>query len=466
MDRDGPHAPDPTSPRPARVLLVDREPHVLRSLRRLIEREGYEGLEACDLETLREQLVHQPDVIFLDLQLERSPELELIGEIRARSPKSEIVVMTSHASVDSAVACMRAGVHDYVERPMAARGQVVRATQRALERRGRQTSAAAGQTSALGGMVARSPKMKRVLRMIRDLSRNESNVLIQAESGTGKELVARAIHQNSPRKDGPFIPVDCGALPEGLVESELFGYEAGAFTGAARSALGLFRSANRGTLFLDEIGELPLLLQSKLLRSIQAREVRPLGATEPVPIDVRIVAATNRDLASEVRAGRFRPDLFYRLRVVSIHLPALRDRPEDIPLLAEHFLAEAAKGTRVEGIEPEALAKLITFRWEGNVRELENAIEAAVALARGPRLAERDLRLGDSPAEMVPVPEGIPLSLQSYERACLEEVLRRVGGDVNAAARLLGIGRSTFYRKLTRHGLRLSSRSETGPTRD
>ena len=453
MDRDGPDARDPARPRRARALLVDQEPHVLRSLRNQIEGEAFEGLEASDLGTLREQLRHEPEVVLIDLERERSSGQELIGEVRSRSPESEIVVLTGYASVDSP-ACRHAGVSDYVEKHLADSGQVVRALRRALDRRShRLGTATAEEPNALAGIVACSPKMNSVLRMIRDLSQNESNVLIQAESGTGKELVARAIHMTSCRAEGPFIPVDCGALPEGLVESELFGYEVGAFTGAARSSPGLFRSANGGTLFLDEVGELAVLLQSKLLRAIQAREVRPLGATAAVPIDVRIVAATNRDLASEMRTGGFRSDLFYRLCVVAIQLPPLRERPEDIALLAEHFVARAGKRSGIEGIDKAAVAKLLACSWEGNVRELENVIEAAVALARGSRLTEADLRLSSSSARLVPIPQGIPLSLSSYERACLQEALSRVDGDVKAAARLLGIGRSTLYRKLTRHGL-------------
>jgi DNA-binding NtrC family response regulator len=449
MDGDETDASNSAAPGPAKILLVDAEPRVTDRLRRQIEREGLEGLEASDLQTLREQLAYQPEVVFLDLELEQSSGLELIGEIRTRSPGSEIVVMTPFASIDSDVAC--AGVRDFVEKPLADPEEVVRATRRALERRRLRVAGEDG----LARIVARSPKMKGVLGLIRDLSHNESNVLIEAESGTGKELVARAIHDTSPRRTGPFIPVDCGALPEGLVESELFGYEVGAFTGADRPAPGLFRSANGGTLFLDEIGEFPLPLQSKLLRAIQAREVRPLGTTSPVPIDVRIVAATNRDLTSEVREGRFRPDLFYRLRVVSIRLPALRERPEDIPLLAEYFVARAAKGSgRIKGIEADALEKLLSCRWEGNVRELENTLEAAVALARGPRIGVEDLCLGETCSPLAPAPEGIPLSLASYECACLEEALRRVDGDIRAAARLLGVGRSTLYRKLAKHGLK------------
>jgi transcriptional regulator with PAS, ATPase and Fis domain len=302
-------------------------------------------------------------------------------------------------------------------------------------------------------VIAQSAAMKRVLQTVRDLSQNESNVLIEAESGTGKELIARAIHENSPRGAGAFVPVDCGALPEGIIEGELFGYVRGAFTGAVRDSAGLFRSAHRGTLFLDEIGELPVSLQAKLLRVIQEREVRPLGSTAAETVDVRIIAATNRDLAAEVRASRFRADLFYRLRVVSIHLPPLRDRPEDVAVLASHFLERAAAGTRVIGLEPEALERLLAHRWEGNVRELENTLEAAIALAQGTRVTVADLRMGGFSAPRAAVPEGIDLSLVAFERACLEEALRRSQGDVRAAAGLLGIGRSTFYRKLGKPGL-------------
>ncbi|MBW2282576.1 MAG: sigma 54-interacting transcriptional regulator, partial [Deltaproteobacteria bacterium] len=299
-----------------------------------------------------------------------------------------------------------------------------------------------------------SAVMRRLMRKVADLSRNESTVLIEAESGTGKELIARAIHRTSPRRDGAFVPVDCGALPEGIAEGELFGYERGAFTGAVRASEGLFRSAQGGTLFLDEIGELSPRLQSKLLRAIQEREIRPLGATAAQHIDVRIVAATNRDLQAEVRAGAFRADLFYRLRVVSLALPPLRDRPEDIPVLAASFLARYAEEGGPAGLEPEALEVLIGHPWEGNVRELENCIEAAAALAHGPRLTVADLGLGPAAARRVNRPAGIDLSLGAYERACLEDALEQAGSDVRRAARLLGIGRSTLYRKLRAHGLR------------
>jgi two-component system, NtrC family, response regulator HydG len=437
----------------SRVLVADDEPALVRGLRRQLERGGYAVLEACDVGLVRAQLAQEPEVVLLDLRLGHASGLELLGELRERRPDTEIIVMTGYASIDSAVACMRAGAFDYLEKPFADPRRVLQTLERALERRrlrvrNRELEGELGRRSALERVIAHSASMRRVLQTVRDLAPNESNVLIEAESGTGKELLARAIHETSPRSAGPFVPVDCGALPEGMIEGELFGYLRGAFTGAVRDSEGLFRAAHGGTLFLDEVGELPLGLQAKLLRAIQEREVRPLGATDARAVDVRLIAATNRDLAAEVRAGRFRADLFYRLRVVSLALPPLRERPEDVPVLASHFVERAAQGTKVIGLEPEALERLIAQRWEGNVRELENVIEAAVALAQGPRITAADLRLSSFDEPRAQLPGDVALSLDAYERACLEEALRRCEGDVRAAAKLLGIGRSTFYRKL------------------
>ncbi len=448
------------NPAPA-VLLVDDEPNLVRALRRMIEPEGFRVLEAGERAAINAQLRQEPELVLLDLLLGDESGVELLSEIRERCPDTEIIVMTGYATIDSAVACMRAGAFDYLEKPFGDRLRVVQTLRRALEHRAlrvrnRELEGELDRRSAIEGIVIQSPGMHRVVQMVMDLAQNESNVLIQGESGTGKELIARAIHKTSPRHEGSFVPVDCGALPEGIVESELFGYEEGAFTGAVRAALGLFRSADGGTLFLDEIGELPLHLQAKLLRAIQEREVRPLGSPCAVPVDVRIVAATNRELEEEVRAGRFRSDLFYRLRVVSIQLPPLRERQEDIPVLALHFLKRSRRSSEIRGIEPEAIEALISYPWEGNVRELENCIEAAVALARGSHLTVADLRLKRSVARTVEASslEGIPLSLTAYERRCLEDALRATGGDVRRAAALLGIGRSTLYRKMSEHGLR------------
>ena len=441
------------------VLLVDDEAPLLRTLRRLLEPEGFDVHEAGDAASVSHELASEPDVVLLDLRLGDVSGVELIREIRQQSPDSEIVVMTGYASIDTAVESMRAGAFDYLEKPFQDRRRVVQTLGRALERRSlrvrnRQLEGELERRAALDGVVFQSPGMRRVMQKVTDLSRNESTVLIEAESGTGKELMARAIHRTSPRRDGPFVPVDCGALPEGIAEGELFGYERGAFTGALRASEGLFRSATGGTLFLDEIGELSPRLQSKLLRAIQEREIRPLGAMTAQHVDVRIVAATNRDLQEEVRAGTFRSDLFYRLRVVSLALPPLRDRPEDIPVLAACFVARYAEEGGAVGLEPEALEVLIGHPWQGNVRELENCIEAAAALARGPRLTVADLGLGPVAARRVNRPAGIDLSLGAYECACLQAALEQAGADVRRAARLLGIGRSTLYRKLRAHGLR------------
>jgi DNA-binding NtrC family response regulator len=465
------------APARPRVLIVDDEPELVRMLGRMLEPEGFEVLEASDPSEMSRKLELEPELVLLDLQLGDVSAIDLIGLVRHSSCDSELIVMTGYASVDSAVTCIRAGAFDYLEKPFE-RGRVVQTLRRAVDQRAlrvrdrdpepadapvqervqapRRAQRAEGERSQelLGGIVCQSQAMRRVVQTVLDLHANQSTVLIEAESGTGKELVARAIHDTSLRCDGPFVPLDCGALPEGIAEGELFGYERGAFTGAVRAAPGVFRSADGGTLFLDEVGELSPFLQAKLLRALQEREVRPLGADRAVSVDVRIVAATNRDLEDEVRRGRFRSDLYYRLRVVPLRLPPLRERPDDIPVLALHFLRRAA-GERLQDIEAEALEALMSRPWLGNVRELENAIEAAAALARGPRLRAEDLGLGAARADAPQVtrPEGIGLSMQAYERACLEQALRHAEGDVRRAARLLGIGRSTLYRKLREHGL-------------
>jgi len=323
---------------------------------------------------------------------------------------------------------------------------------RRLVRRNRQLEEELKVRSTAPELVGNAPKMRALARTIHSLRRNESHVLITGESGTGKELIARAVHAASPRAAGELVPVDCGALPETIIESELFGHEKGAFTGAV-GAPGLFRMADGGTLFLDEIGEVPPGVQAKLLRALQHKEVRPVGASFTVPVDLRVVAATHRDLADLVAEGRFRADLFYRLNVVRIEVPPLRERREDIPLLVHHFLDTHGSRAPVDGIEDEALALLVASDWPGNVRELENAMESALALAPGPKLRVADLRVarrGPAPVGSAALDE-VALSLEAYECSALERALRENGGDAKAAARSLGIGRSTFYRKLAKH---------------
>jgi DNA-binding NtrC family response regulator len=445
---------------PGLVLVVDDEPLLLRSLRRILDGAGYRTA-LVDSPAAADPLLADPDlaVVLLDLFIGPHSGLDLLERVKRERPEVEVVVMTGHATIESAVGCMRRGAFDYLAKPFEDAHRVRTTVGKALERqqllrRNRALEDELRERAAGSELVGRSPAMLALRRTIGSLRHNESHVLIQGESGTGKELVARAIHASSPRAAGRFVPVDCGALPESIIESELFGHEKGSFTGAL-GAPGLFRMADGGTLFLDEIGEIPPSVQAKLLRALQHKEVRPVGASSTVAVDIRVICATHRDLAALVAEGRFRTDLYYRLNVVRIEVPPLRARRQDVPLLVQYFLrARAARGAAPRGIEEEALAALVEAEWPGNVRELENAVESAVALAPGPllRLADlRPLRRGAPPA--LATPQALPLSLAAYERAALERALREAGGDAGAAARRLGVGRSTFYRKLARHGI-------------
>ncbi len=443
---------------PGLVLLVDDEVLLLRSLRRILERDGHRTLLAESPDAAEGALCEPGlDVALVDLRLGAASGLDLLDRIKSERPEVEVIVMTGHASVESAVGSMRRGAFDYLTKPFEDVHRVRTTVQKALERRRllrrtRELEAELRERATALELIGRSPKMRALARTIHSLRHNESHVLLQGESGTGKELVARAIHAASPRAAGPFIPVDCGALPESIIESELFGHEKGAFTGAV-GAPGLFRMAAGGTLFLDEIGEVPPSVQAKLLRALQEKEVRPVGAATAVSVDLRVISATHRDLAQMVAEGSFRTDLFYRLNVVRIVIPPLRERREDIPLLVQHFLAVyRRREAPILEIEAEALEELLQADWDGNVRELENTIESALALAPGPRLRARDLpRLGHTrPAARPPEEAGLPLSLEAYERCALERALAEADGDVARAARRLGIGRSTFYRKLGR----------------
>jgi two-component system response regulator HydG len=447
------------------VLLVDDEPLLLRSLRRILEGGGYRTALAESPEAA-EPALSDPDlgVVLLDVLLGRTSGLELLGRLKRERPEVEVIMMTGHASIESAVGCIRRGAFDYLAKPFDDVHRIRNTVGKALERRelvkrNRELEKELLGRSAMPELIGNSPKMRSLARTIHSLRHNESQVLIQGESGTGKELVACAIHASSLRSGEDFVPVDCGALPETIIESELFGHEKGAFTGAVGSS-GLFRMADRGTLFLDEVGEIPLSVQAKLLRALQNKEVRPVGSSTTVPVDIRVISATHRDLAEMVSEGAFRADLFYRLNVVRVEIPPLRERREDIPLLVHGFLDKhRTENSRVEGIEDNALEALIESDWPGNVRELENVIESSLALAPGPRLRIEDLPRTRrrsrqvAPASLVE----IPTSLEAYERCALERALWECGGDATTAAKRLGLGRSTFYRKLAKHDLRSGS---------
>jgi DNA-binding NtrC family response regulator len=450
----------PVDDEPGLVLLVDDEPLLLRSLERILRRDGHR-VELSESAQGAEAALSDPalDVVLLDLLLGPASGLELLERLKLERPEVEVIVITGNASIESAVACIQGGAFDYLAKPFEDAHRVRTTVRKALERRrlvsrNRELEAELRGRAPTTALVGMSPGMRSLERTLHSLRHNESQVLIQGESGTGKELVARALHALSPRAGGPFVPVDCGALPESVIESELFGHEKGAFTGAT-GARGLFRMAHGGTLFLDEIGEISSTVQAKLLRALQEKEIRPVGAARAEPVDIRVVAATHRDLAQWVSEDRFRKDLFYRLNVVRVDIPPLRDRREDIPLLVHHFIAKhRGERSNVSGIEDAALAVLLESHWPGNVRELENVIESAMALAPGPRLRPADLPRGPGPAaDFVGGPADLPLSLEAYERCVLQRALEECAGDATSAAARLGIGRSTLYRKLSKHGL-------------
>ncbi len=466
--------PAPASWGPSgRVLLVDDEPLFLRSLERLLRGEGHEIAGAGSWEGIAPELGRpELDVVLLDLVLGTADGLDLLERIKELRPDVEVVILSGHASIERAVDAMRLGAFDVLEKSIGDVHRLRNTIRRAIERRRlvvrtRELEEELASHRGHAELIGSSAAMRAVLRTVHSLRHNQSTVLIEGESGTGKELVARAVHVASPRRDRPFVPVDCGALPESIIESELFGHERGAFTGAL-GAPGLFRVADGGTLFLDEVGEIPQTVQAKLLRALQEKEVRPVGATGAVPVDIRVICATNRSLREMVMEGSFRQDLYYRLNVVRLELPPLRERSEDVPLLAQHLLQKHQRpGAPVRGFTPEALERLCRHDWPGNVRELENAVEAALALAQGDLLDARDLPLGAAaPAggtQPAAAPD-LPLSLGAYEKAALQRALEETQGDASEAARRLGIGRSTLYRKLARHGIEVRRRSRAADT--
>ena len=463
-----------------RLLIVDDEPDMVENLTRLLRREGYRCQSTTDARKALDLLeAHRPDVLLTDLKMPEIDGMDLLRRAHAIDPALPVIMITAFSSIESAVAAIKAGAFDYLPKNFSAdqlRVSVERALrQRRLAVENRNLREQLETTFRFESLLGRSPAMTRVFELVRKAARSDANILVQGESGTGKELIARAVHANSPRAAQPFVPVDCASLPEQLLESELFGHEKGAFTGAIRTKPGLMESAGGGTLFLDEIGEMPLGLQAKLLRALQERQIRRVGGNAMVDVDVRVVSATNRDLRAAAAKGEFRDDLFYRVNVIAIHLPPLREREGDVQLLAHAFLERYAKG-RVRGIEDEALAALQAYRWPGNVRELQNVIERACALA------ERDrLRVGDLPDYVmggIPVTSaggngiapdldaarsaGHGLTLKDakerwmtvLEGAYLRDVLARQAGNVSAAAKSAGIDRKTFHRLINKYRLK------------
>lgn len=438
-----------------RILLVDDEATILESLGRLIERDGHCVMTARSAEEAIARLQRESvDVVVTDLRLPRDSGIDLLRTVKRLHPDVEVILMTAYGQIEDAVEAMKEGAYDFLPKPVK-KAALMKTVEKAMERRrlireNRDLRAQLNQ--AQPEMVGHSPAFENFMEILRQAAPSEATVLLRGESGTGKELAARAIHRLSPRSAGPFVAVNCAALPESIIESELFGYVKGAFTGAAAGRAGRFRQADGGTLFLDEIGDLAPHLQVKLLRVLQEGEIEPVGADTPISVNVRLIAATHRDLEDAVATGRFRADLYYRLNVIPVTLPPLRVRTGDIPLLAAHFMVYFNKknNKNFKGFSNEAMSILSAYPWPGNVRELENVIERAVVLGRGEFITPEHLPpelTSSAPADnAILVPVGIPL--QEVERIVIRETLRFTGGNKQDAARLLGIAARTIYRRL------------------
>ncbi|MCZ2344264.1 MAG: sigma-54 dependent transcriptional regulator [Bacteroidales bacterium] len=448
------------------ILVVDDEPVIRESLTEYLTNEGFAVIPAASGEEAVKFATKQRfDVVLCDVNLPGIDGIEVLERIARVSPETFVVLITAYATVETAIEAFQKGAHDYLMKPIILR-EVLGKVRRLLRQRDlfrenqwlRRELNREDETAATGMVIGRSLVMKHALELARKVGPTPSNVLILGESGTGKELMARAVHHFGQRvkpTEGRFLAINCAAIPSDLLENQLFGHRKGSFTGADKDATGVFAHAGAGTVFLDEIGELPLATQAKLLRAIEQKEVFPVGANEPVQVAARVVAATNKDLAKEAAEGRFREDLFYRLNVVSIRLPPLRDRREDIPELAEHLLARHARtmGKTMTGISHEAIQILISHPWKGNVRELDNALQRAVILGDGPLVTPSDLPpdLAPHPGDPFAVDE-LGAAVERFEKMHIERMLRQTS-DKREAARRLGIGLSSLYRKIEQYGI-------------
>ena len=448
-----------------RILVVDDEREMCDAIVAGLGPRGFEVRTETSGEAALLTLADiETDVVLTDINMGGIDGLALCERIVASRPDVPVVVITAFGSLETAIAAIRVGAYDFITKPVkmdALAVALARAVQhRSLREEVKRLRELAGETERFEDLVGDSPAMRRVRQLLARVVDSDASVLVTGESGTGKEVVAKVLHHSGRRKSGPLVAINCAAMPEQLLESELFGHVRGAFTDARTARTGLFVQANGGTLLLDEIGDLPLALQPKLLRALQERVVRPIGGSEEIPFDVRLVATTNRDLESAVEEERFREDLYFRVNVIHVEMPPLRARGSDVLLLAQHFLAHHAgkAGKRVSGLSPEAAERLLAYSWPGNVRELQNAMERAVALAQYDQVTVDDLPekirayrpshvliAADDPSELVP--------LEEAERRYILRVVETVGGNKTLAARVLGIGRKTLYRKLQQYGM-------------
>ncbi len=444
-----------------KILVVDDDPAMGEMCKELLKSKGY----ASDVVTSGKEAIEKVSldgaytIVLTDLVMPDMDGIEVLKKVKQQSLNIDVVVMTSYGTVTNAVEAMKLGASDYITKPFK-RDELIIIIEKIL-----QLQRLAGEVDRLrselgekytfGNIIGESPKIKKIFEIISNVSNTEANILIQGETGTGKELVARAIHYNSARKDHPFVKVDCAALAETLLESELFGHGKGAFTGATKDRIGRFRTADHGTIFLDEIGNISLSVQAKLLRVLQDSEFEAVGSDEPIKVDVRIIAATNANLEEHVEKGLFRRDLFYRLNVIRILLPPLRERAGDIPMLASHFLSIHNNKNRksVEGISREALNKLVSYNWPGNIRELENVIERAVILCKGKMVEPMDIPLYQEKMGFTQDLSGKSLDvlMDQFERQIIINTLESTGGDKEKAAKTLQISRASFYNKIKKH---------------
>ena len=464
-----------------KILIVDDEPDMLSSCQKLLSRSGYSvetaGSGRDALKILREEKF---DLILTDLKMPEVDGMEVLKRSKKQSPDSAVLVFTGYGTIQDAVMAMKNGASDFITKPFTP-DHLLLAIEKALdnlrlEAENRALKDQLAERFNFDNIVGRSPEMHDVFDSIRRIADTNANVLITGESGTGKELIARSIHANSSRKNGPFVPLNCGGIPEHLVESELFGHQKGAFTGAVTTRPGLLEFATTGTFFMDEISELPLNLQVKLLRVLEERRIRRVGSNKEIEIDIRLISATNRDIQKMAKEGKFREDLFYRANTFVIHIPPLRDRIDDIPLLAAHFLRHYAKSTSkvLEGISPEAMSNLKSHTWSGNVRELQHVIERAVALATEDIVRPQDLpdqlwkeghsSESDSSGEVshlnLPFKEAKESTIEAFERKYIISLLTKHRGNISRAAEGSGIDRRSIHRLLAKHGIDTSSFSK------
>jgi two-component system response regulator HydG len=445
------------------LLVVDDDLAHRTMLKTLLSGWGFAIFEADDGVSAIEAVHQRPfDLVLMDVRMIKVSGLEALEEIKKFNPAIPVIIMTAYASVETAVEALKKGAYDYLTKPLdfdELRLIMDRAMEHSrLKEENRLLRESLGRHFDKRSLIGRSRAMTNLLETVAQVAPSEATVLITGESGTGKEMIAGAVHFNSPRKEGPFVKINCAAITETLLESELFGHEKGSFTGADRRKEGKFRQADGGTLFLDEVSEMSLAMQVKLLRVLQEREITRVGGSEVVKVDVRLIAATNRDLVAEIQSGRFREDLYYRLNVVTLRVPPLRERREDIPLLAQHFLEVFSARNRktVKGFTPQAMDRLLKYDWPGNIRELMNTVERAVVLSRSEYLDEVDLSPVTKETAAGAAPAGEPsetLPLEEVERTTILKTLEQTGGNKSEAARRLGITRRTLHQKLKKYGM-------------